>query len=501
MQKSSSSKGFDFVNIELPWHSDRISIYQYVVSRSVVSKDSNDLPDEPLWNFEHNVDISANFRQLRKKRQQDFKLLRVEALANFIQSPDSKTLYLLYMFLVQNSHEKDREEFLKEIDAQSLFDEELLYLLSIWLIKNAPDREAVLVAMLIAARYKKSDDAKIFLDLGMHPKFIRCAMTGIELCSKNIESDLWILAKSMTPTAFASIVCRLANTENEEIKRWFIREAPDHELYMECSFVCATKGNLLKELSVEEPDSVVLKNAYKLLTCMHGDETGESLDYYSDGPQAMLMLVRHLNKQKPTLKEVCRFFSIRRTVEQINPKSPYSKDWESVTEEILTTCDAVINRPDWEKKILSQIDSDSDEVSFYAESAAFYLKVDLWNQIYKRTKFGGDVYYDWQYLVQDQPLERIEKTIELAEEKIIQYPSYLEPVIKVLKKYPGTGRYLLLAALKCDNWSVRHGAVLTLCKWSADERGEEIQNRLMEMAKSEKKVFITDKLTEMLTSS
>lgn len=486
---------FDFAKIDPPWDSNRISIHQHILA---CENEDDELPDEPLWIHEHNRDISANFRNLRRKRGLDFKSLRIEALTNFLRDPDSKSLYQVYMYFSQSSNENDRKELVEDLDKLFLFDSKLLHTLSVWLMKNAPDREIVRTAMVLAAQFQRVEDTTLFLQLGGHSGFLYYAMLGVEQCSMNKDSDLFSLIKSSQSTYLSKFVYRLANSENSDVKRWFIWEAPNHQLFMECSYILATRGELLKQLQTKIPDSVLLNNAFKLLTNMHGDNPGENLRHYIDGPQAMLMLVRHLREQKSTLDNLCKYFVIRRTVEQMDSRSPFFEDWKSVTSEIISSCDSVINQKGWQEKIFEDFSSESKNVSNAAEVAAFYLDVDLWNQIFDRTKSGGGEFSDWDYLVQNQSTDRLEKVLEIAEANFNSNPRLIEPVIKAMRSHPGLGRNLLLKALKCESASIRHIATLTLAKWNSNERGIEIQKYLEQMNSSEKDVFILDQLKKLV---
>ena len=141
-------------------------------------------------------------------------------------------------------------------------DQERLRIFARWLAMNAPDREPVKAAIAILGLYDGSNDEKLFLNLGRHDEFTLYATVALINSSPSPEETLWQLARDVHGWGRIHTVERLAGTENEEIKKWLVRDGYSNDVMDEyLAYLAATTGELDRQLASNPTDPALLDGA------------------------------------------------------------------------------------------------------------------------------------------------------------------------------------------------------------------------------------------------
>lgn len=508
------SPSWDIESVKPPWGS-RPSIYQHIVSHIEpgepgLGEEGEKLPDEDLvrrgsgvgWSagaldgvFGHHAG-GADTMEVAQKIHTHLRALNDRSTDNRART--------LYNYLTEHSAIAYVDELLSAVAGDDKLDPERLHSIARWLAMGGADREPVKCAIALLGVIQGGDDRDLLLTLGRHEEFTLYATVALQNAVSDSELSLWSLACLVTGWGRIQIIERLADTEDEQIRAWLLREGYQNGIMYEyTALICARAGNLLGALRTSEPDEKLLKGAGSLLSTLIRGRGGpaEGIESYTEGAEAAELYLEHLLDREPDVEDfvcVC-------TIEQfLNEEDGESHDpslgWTERRATLLELISSIRTRTDWEAKVREGLDSTDQQTFWTATEAARVLGLDLWEIYFERIQRGEN---HWYFVMQTDDAERIDRVLQLAEKMLpldemasgpandngfgpeYQHYGALDFVLQDLRRFPGRGWPLVRAGLRSPMIRNRNMAVLALGGWERLQWPDEAEMLLRRAVKEE----------------
>jgi hypothetical protein len=353
-----------------------------------------------------------------------------------------------------------------------------------WLATDAADREPIKCAIALLGVCQGGEDRDLLLTLGRHEEFTLFASVALKNSGDEPELSLWALACLVNGWGRIQIIERLAETKDEQIRVWMLRDGYRNDIMEEyTALTCARTGDLLAALRQPEPDENLLKGAGSILTALMRGRGGpaEGMESYADGAEATELYLRHLQALELGLED---YIAVSAIESFLNEEEGEVKDpilgWSERCSTLLNLTGAIRSRPDWEMKIREGFDSEDRQNFWTATEAARVLGIDAWEVYFERLKRRED---QWYFVMQTNEHQRIERVIEFAEETLplkeiasgpsdslglgpeFQHHSALGFVLQELRRFPGKGWPLIRSGLQSPTVRNRNMAVQALATW------------------------------------
>lgn len=372
----------------------------------------------------------------------------------------------------------------KNIDANRLHD------LAVWVATKAPDREPVKMALAFLGVLQGGDDRETLLTLARHEEFTLYACVAVANREEDPERTLWEIAKNVDGWGRIQAVERLAGTTDPEIENWLLREGYKNAvMYEYLAYTCATAGNLHGALSAGRIDDALLLGASDIIQTLMMGQGGpaEGIDDYEHGAVVTQDYLRHLKGRAESLEQ----FLVLKTIERF--LSDDEEDWSERSERgwtsearqsMLATVEEFVGDDKWRGMALAGLRSDDERTFNTAAEAAKVLGIDTWDEYYTRTMSGRDY---WYYLMRTEDRSRIEKVVELAEERIplseiatgpsdelglgpeFKHHGALDFILQDLGKFPGLGWTFIKAGLRSPVVRNRNMGIRALAGWDREK--------------------------------
>ena len=485
---------WDLESVTRPW-GDRPSIYQHILDHvragePGLSEQGELLPDDEIlrgdnqirWApgaldgaFGHHVE-STDAADVARKILESFRALTKKANDDHAES--------LYSLLKEHSALLYADPFLEAVVADDDLDLERLHTVACWLATSAPDREPIKCAIALLGVFQGGEDRDLLLTLGRHEEFTLFAAVALKNSVGDDELSLWALACLVTGWGRIQIIDRLAETRDDQIKAWLLREGYRNDILGEyTALTCARTGDLLTALCHSEPDKKLLKGAGFLLTTLIQGRGGpaEGIESYPDGAEATELYLRHLQSPDLDLEDYVAVSTIEVFLkeEEGEVKDP-ALGWPKRSTILLDLTSRIRSRPDWEKKIREELNSDDTQTFWTATEAARLLGIDIWENYFERLERGED---QWYFAMQSEDPERIDRVVQLAEQTLpleelasgpsdllgigpeFKHHSALDFILQDLERFPGKGWRLIKTGLQSPVVRNRNMAVRALAAW------------------------------------
>jgi len=215
---------------------------------------------------------------------------------------------------------------LEAVIADGALDPERIHNIAHWLATAAADREPIKCAIALLGVCRDREDRDLLLTLGRNEEFTLFVTVALRNSGDDPELSLWALACLVTGWGRIQIIERLAETKDEQIKAWMLREGYQNEIMQEyTALICAKTGDLLPALRRPEPDEKLLKGAGSILTALIRGRGGptEGIEAYPDGAEATELYLTHLQTRDIDLQDLVDV----KTIEQfLREESGEAKD-------------------------------------------------------------------------------------------------------------------------------------------------------------------------------
>ncbi len=489
------SKGgeWDLTNVERPWQ-DGVSIHSHI--REHISPDANGLqaggnrlPDEVddggvKW-AAGAMDGAFGHHGGGGNEQTRAKLLH-RALKVVVEDASSEKMKKLYEQLLQEGVLDFIDPLLELIAERQDLDAERLEELAVWIAKNAPDREPVKFAIAVLGIAQGSDNSTLLLTLGRHEEFtLYSAVALSNTAGAGAEKMLFELAQHVDGWGRISIVERLADTTDPQIKSWMLREGYRNSIMYEyLAYTCAVAGGLRAELEKNTVDPEVLNGAADIIQALVTGGPAENMDDYADGAVVSQRFLHHLGKEPRGIGELIGVDYIQRFLdeEEADWTARESRGWtQELRNELGKRAAEIKTLPYWNEVVSAGLASDDRAVFGEADIAARAIGLDTWDHHFGRLKSGKDD--GWYYVMQTDDETRIDRVIALAVQTLpldaiasgpaeemglgLEWSSHshLDFVLQDLRRFPGKGWELIRTGVSSPVIRNRHMALRALSPW------------------------------------
>lgn len=341
------------------------------------------------------------------------------------------------------------------------------------------------------------------MTLGRHEEFTRYAAVALA-ARGDAERDLFALAKAVDGWGRIELVERLADTHDETIKAWMLREGYKNSvMYEYLAYTCATAGGLRAALASERVDPELLAGAGDLIVALINGGPAEDINDYADGAAVAELYLKHLGPQPRSLDQLVVVDHLLHFLDQPGDwKAREARSWTpELRARLRLQCAQIEKQPYWPAMIHDGLQS-TDRIAFAtADDAARALAIDTWNEHFARLEAGDD--FEWYAVMQTDDPARIDAVVALAEQRIPldkigtgpakelgigpQWSdhSHLDFVLQDLRRFPGKGWPLIKAGVRSPVIRNRHMALRALSKWGKSRWPSEVQPVLEAALKDE----------------
>ena len=420
-----------------------------------------------------------------------------ETLAEAVQQGFGPSWATLYEMLTERSTLDYADEIIERIVERRDISASGLYALARFLVERAPDREPVKFGIALLGIFRHLDDREIFMTLGRHDEFTLYCAVALSRTQSDPDIALWELAQTVQGWGRVQVVERLADTENELIKDWLLREGfKNTVMYQYIACTCAATGGLLEALDCSDPDDELLDAACELIAALAAGGPADDMDDYKDGPEATDKLLHHLTSRASKLQHFCAVAQIRlflQADEKTKPRPQEELGWtKELCRSLESRCDEILYRSWWPEQVraaleanatIDELDEGAEQQFLLAARAAKVLRLPTFRHHWRRLRKEPMVGTRWYLAIDNMGPTDVDKMISFAErrlslDKIATGPAevlglgqqyrdhtYLDLILQKLIDYPGKGWELVSTALKSPVVRNRVQAIKVLSKW------------------------------------
>jgi hypothetical protein len=315
-----------------------------------------------------------------------------------------------------------------------------------WLIQYASHRNPLKLGIVLIGTSGTREDLDNLINLAKYDEFTLYAAVAAANLVENKADVLWEMAKNVNGWGKIHIVEQLTNlVENrDDIKAWLLRHGCENDVMPEyLAYYCATSGELLEALSVDNIDDELIDGTCKIVSALlhvsHGSPS-QDIEDYEDGANVIQHLLRHLTSPCNSLERLYTVWSIytwlewpkppetpahltHLSIEMPNDKKEINEKWPrrktlgwtaELREELSNICLEIINRPQWPKHIYDAYLSNDQYQNFLAWQLAPAVQLDLWEEAFTKLEqdpLNSSLYFN---LVRTDNISRVSQVIDFA---------------------------------------------------------------------------------------
>jgi hypothetical protein len=408
-----------------------------------------------------------------------------DALIAMTRESTDRGAHALYTLMTEGGTLDYVDALLEAIVEHEDWDEERLYAVARWLAEEAPDRDAVKIGLAILGAFTEVDTRELFLALGRHEEFTLYSVVAVQNTCPDWEQVLWALGKQVRGWGRIHIVERLAETTDEHIRSWMLRDGCRNDIMNEyTALICARTGGLAEALALPEPDDALVSGAAEILSALlAGGGPAEGMEAYPEGPQALQAFLDVLWRRQLSISDFILLRDIQRFLEDDDEVfGAVGELWEPVRQALHDGTVSLLEREDWPVRVRGVVEEEGDGF-WVAAQAARLLKMDIWDVYYRRLLRGEN---EWYAVMQTDDRRRIERVVAHAESVLplaeiasgageepgmgpeFRDHSALDFVLQDLRRFPGLGWPLIRSGLQSPVIRNRNMAVRALAEWDRD---------------------------------
>lgn len=239
-------------------------------------------------------------------------------------------------------------------------------------------------------------------------------------------------------------------------------------------------NNLLRTLSESNISDTTIDTAFELiLKALPQEYWGDVIDF-EEAPEMTFLLLHQLTNRKLNLWQLNSVCAIYTELNETLNDVFYETRWDKISDEVIAKCKTIIAQEDYCTFVKSELKNLTKKDFRLPTSAAYYFKIDLWDNYYEQTKNGSN---HWYQLTRATDSERLIKAIKLAEETfdldmVLNGPvnslglglrlvaqTNLDYLLEILPPFKGLGRNLVKTGLKSSWVRNRDSAKKVLEQW------------------------------------
>lgn len=359
-----------------------------------------------------------------------------------------------------------------------------------WLAFESPDRGPVKFGIALLGLIRDNNDVDKITTLGKHDEFTLFSAVAIVNALDKSEQALWELAKCVDGWGRIHLVERLANTKNQTIKKWLLREGYKNSvMYEYLAYTCAVAGDLISELSMPNVAEDVLSAAGDLIVALMNGGPAKNIDQYEDGAEATDLYLTNVEERADTLDVFLNVAAIRDFLEDKDVDWTHRErmGWAvNLRSDMLIDIHKILSDPKWKQLVLEKQNTTNDHEFWQVSQAANILGISLWEVYWQRLVKDPLRSARWYDVIKNADQERIKQIVALAIEKLplteiatgpademgmgpeFNAHSCLGFLLQDLGLYPGHGFELIKAGLISPVIRNRNMALRALSGWGAE---------------------------------
>jgi hypothetical protein len=414
------------------------------------------------------------------------------AIVAVVEAASDATVKRLYEAAMKGPTASAADAIVARVEEANSLDRGRALRLARWLTREAADREAVKLGVVLLGTLGNAGDRPALERLARHEEFTLFAV--VALLNRNLATwrDLWEIAKDVHGWGRVHAVLRLAKCEDPRVRRWLLREGFRNAVMDEyLALVCAEAGDLAGELAEDQMDAELLDGAASLLSAIAGTTLGgpsNGFEAYPGGVAAVRGFLSHAARRAGSLEQLLGASRLLQFVESsdIDWSQLAEHGWsDAVRSELAASARRVLELPEWRGRVLEEIKSTDRNRFGQASAAADHLGMDVWEAQFARLRGARDeVDACWWHVCRTQDPARMDRILAFAEEtlpldRIASGPSQdlgvgkelrphraLDWVLQDLRRFPGRGWALLRSGLRSPVTRNRNMALTALSKWN-----------------------------------
>jgi hypothetical protein len=489
---------WSLARLNRPWAHDRISILEFLRTRSDSTEDDQegaDLPDEPWLTDMRSIRFAPGVfdRMMRVNDTPDEAYSQangiLRATRGLSERSTDRQLAKLYHEITRRRLSEVLRILERELVETTFRRPERIRKIALLLIRETPGRDAVKVGLLLLRNVGLAvGDVADVVVVGCHGEFTRLASDAMGGASGNARRFVWEMAKRVGGPGRAAAVLELEGATEPDIKQWLLEEGWRDNNYDEsAALVCATTGGLEKALNDR---TVSLEAAGGLLQALAraGIHKHEGLRELPNGPQ---IAVRYCELLAADSRAIWQFHVARSLHLFVASKF---QDWSepggwtpSVRERIASLCANMLRAPGWEAMAWRDIDSPDERIWNHAYSVAHSLRLDLWDHWWNRAQ-SDPQFKDWGRLEYWVNAARVDQFLDLARKRLAPLDS-AEPwtvgsIAMRMSGFTGKGWDFVRAAMWSPNGVSSIEGLRALGTWGAANWTGEMRAELVRASES-----------------
>lgn len=401
--------------------------------------------------------------------------------------PTTANKYDLYQHIVQEHIVALIDAVIAQLLDESQLKHERLYELAYSFATESPDRETVKFGIAILGLYQVEENAELFLTLGRHDEFTLFSAVALTNVAEDSEQALWELAQNVFGWGRIHVVERLANTDQQQIQDWLLREGFRNSVLTEyLAYTCATTGGLLQALVDIPVDRELLTAAGELIEALINGGPAEDMDDYEDGAAVVELYLQQLEESAETLADFLHTRAIQLYLSNADADwdSRVERDWTSERrQKLLSVCNRILEQPAWQTRVQQGLESQDEHLFFQANQAARVLKIPTWDHHWERLQQEPHVAGRWFHLLLVCEEPHLPQVLDFAEQQLdlaqiasgagdalgigddFKQHGCLDYILQELRRFPGQGAKLIEAGLQSPVVRNRNMAVAALATW------------------------------------
>jgi len=156
----------------------------------------------------------------------------------------------------------------------------------------------------------------------------------------------------------------------EEIREWILRDGCSNgvvDAYL--GLTCAVKGDLISALRQETLDEKLFGSIAIIVDALLDEGPVSGISEYEHAKEALELYVCHAQKHVESVVLLWHMLNVRNWAETAET------DYKG---EILAQCSKIINKPDWQEKVVKAVKQPDDDFAFFcATNVASRLDIDI----------------------------------------------------------------------------------------------------------------------------
>jgi hypothetical protein len=371
------------------------------------------------------------------------------------------------------------------------------------------NREELKFAIAIVGSYGRAEDADVFRAIARHEEFTFNAAMALAYGAEDFVGEWLALLPDVSGWGATELSGLLLHAEDERARGVLLRRG----VAIGNALDLAVRCRLHEALNSDDVDDYLLRGARSILDGLTWSFTEpESLFDYPDAGVAVERFLELLAHRASTLhdlitaSELGRFLESEddRPVELVGERiaeAPDQEDRERALacvgfddariERVQELSRTIVARPEWRTMTAAALASDDRGERGLGIESAVRLRIPLRDHLVRCIESDPNDSFPWYHLTRGADAEQIAEAVRLAErvldlDALASGPtlSVLGPpdgpyhaadnVLWELKRFPGVGERILLAALESPSSRQRRVALHALSRWPRETVGQDV---------------------------